>query len=389
MGKKIIVSLVLITMAVSTPVFSQGGWNYKPGTDYYHLGAKGGISVSNGEIRPLVELSVARQWRNSTFEVATDIYAIIDKKTAIPGVDLNVGYRFSNEHAYFKPSLLAGLDGAQHVVIAENAAYDDTTRQVQIRPSLGAKVEGGLVFGRFELSVELAYRYLFNMDKGKTEVDGMTVTDEYWVRNNFSAMLGLSYNIGTEKSNYDGDHGFQLGVGYGIGKKQNLATVEARFYDRLTYHSTLLWGIEAGMTNGGEIKASTVTANLGYQFNIFDNWHADSWLSLTAVLKGGLGEGWHNADASAVNPQANNSPWDGHTNNVQPGLEVGGFLGVSVLPLKAFRVKNTKGEIEIFAGYELRNTFCFGTKWGGVDLLEITEGENAFGYFKFGAYYTF
>lgn len=393
MGKNIKISAMLIViMAVSTPAFSQG-WNYKSGKDTYTINGKAGATICDGNMHPYVELEVSRQLRNFPLEFSTKAYAFVDSSygstTAVPGINLAVGVPLSSEHAYIKPEVMFGMGGARHIIVAENAAFNDVARPIKMVPEYGLGVQGGLTFGNFRVSAELAYRWQGGKTLGESQEDGLTIINEYWVSNNFSFTLGLGYNFGSAVANFDGDHGFQTGVGLGFGKSQNIATIEARWFDRFAYHWMFLWGVEAGQTNGGEFKATSCVLEGGLQYLIFDKKHADSWLMPTVLMKGGIGQASSTLEATATNTIANNSTWSGYAYNVQPGLELGGYVGLSILPLKAFHVKNTRGELEISAGYELRSTMIFDSNWNGVDWQENQKGKNTFGYLKLGVLYTF
>jgi len=351
MGRKIWISLVLI-MAVSTPAFSQGGWNFKAGKDCWQFAARAGVTMTpEKRILPYGEFDIIRSFRNSNWESGVTAYGLYDD-AVIPGVDLTFGYKLGNEHAGVRLYALGGLGAANHKVTAENAAYEGTLTRKQLKPEVGVGLSGYVSLGSIALTANIRYAYQLNMEYGKTSVEEMTVTSESWEAARLVASLGVAYNF-CRQTQYDGDRCMQAKASYTF-SEDVLATIGADWFFRTGSHWMMFFGTEFGMTTAQKLSSAVV--ELGTQYLIFDKWHADAWMLPTVSLQAGLGE--QSYASTATNDTAiNEVPWSSSTVTTQQGWEIGGYVGFHVLPLKAFHVKNTRGELEVGVGYKFRNTF--------------------------------
>lgn len=349
MGKKYAISLLII-MAVTTPAFSQG-WNFKNGKDCWQLAARAGVTMTpEKQTLPYGEFEILRSFRNSNWQAGVVAYGFYSDQL-VPGVDLTFGYKLGNEHAGLRVYALGGLGAANHNVEAENTAYEGTLSRKQLKPEVGVGLSGYVSLGSIALTANISYTHQFNIEYGKTSVEGMSVTSESWEVPMLVASLGVAYNF-CRQTQYDGDRCMQAKASYTF-SEDALATVGADWFFRTGYHWMMFFGTEFGMTAAQNLSSAVV--ELGTQYLIFDKWHADAWMLPIVSLQVGLGEQSYASYATAA---ANNeTPWSSATFTTQQGLEVGGYAGFHILPLKAFHVKNTRGELEVGIGYKIRNTF--------------------------------
>lgn len=351
MGKNIKISAMLIViMAVSTPAFSQG-WNYKAGKDCWQLAARAGVTMTpEKQILPYGEFELIRSFRNSNWQAGVVAYGFYSDQL-VPGVDLTFGYELGNEHAGVRLYALGGLGAANHKVEAENTAYEGTLSRKQLKPEVGVGLSGYVSLGSIALTANVRYAHQLNMEYGKTSVEGMTVTSESWESAQLVASLGVAYNI-CRQTQYNGDRCMQAKASY-MFSKDALATVGADWFFRIGSNWMMFFGTEFGMTTSENLSSAVV--ELGTQYLIFDKRHADAWMLPTVALQAGIGE--QSYQSFATTATNNETPWSSATFTTQQGLEVGGYAGFHILPLKAFHVENKRGELEVGIGYKVRTTF--------------------------------